>query len=197
MLGSMTDASALQVLTGKTGASEDQVTSLLGSALPQLMGSMTNNASTEEGALSLAGALTQHTSTAPVAQQIAEADVVDGGKIISHILGANQAGIVSSLSSESGMNDTQVNSVLSSIAPALLSGLSSVSSTAAETASTTNGKKTGGGGGTSFGGAKLDLSDGFDIKDVLGIAGKLLSKKKPTAETNGAALLSILAKLAK
>ena len=178
LLGSMTEDSALSALSGKTGASKDQVSSLLGSALPQLMGSPTQNASTEEGAASLAGALAQHTSTASMAEQIQQADEVDGGKIIGHILGAQQSGVVNDLSSQSGLTAPQVNSILSNIAPALLSGVSAAGA----------GKKTG---------AKFDLSDGFDMKDIMGLAGKLLGKKKTTSQNNGTDLLGLLAKLTK
>lgn len=195
LLGSMTEDSAVSALTGKTGASKDQVTSLLGAALPQLMGSMTSNASTEEGAQSLASALTQHTSTAPVAEQIAKADEVDGGKIIGHILGKNQSSVISSLSSQSGMSGNQVSSVLSSIAPALLSGVSTANSEGKTSGKT--GKKTGGGAGKSFDGPKFDLSDGFDVKDVIGLTRKLLGKKASSSKDNGTDLLSLLGKLTK
>ncbi|MBO6158467.1 MAG: DUF937 domain-containing protein [Firmicutes bacterium] len=193
MLGSMTQQSALSALSGKTGASSDQVSSLLGSALPTLMESLTNNASTEEGALSLQNALSQHTSTAPVADQIAQADEVDGGKIIGHILGANQGNVVNSLSSESGLTGNQVSSILSNIAPALLSGVSAAGlSSAVQSASTGKPEKS---SGKSY--AKLDLSDGFDLKDVMGLTSQLLGKKKTSSQNNGTDLLSLLAKLTK
>ena len=175
LLGSMTQDDSLSALSGKTGASKDQLTSLLGSALPQLMGGMTTNASTEDGANSLAQALTQHTSTAPVAQQIAEADEVDGGKIIGHILGQNQSNVISQLSGETGLEGSQVSSVLSNIAPALLSGISSANSNK----------------------PKFDLSDGFDYKDIMALSSKLLGKKKPSSHNNGLDLIKLLAKFVK
>ena len=178
ILGSMTEDDSLSALSGKTGASKDQLSSLLGSALPQLMGSMTNNASTQDGALSLAGALAQHTDTAPVAQQIADADEEDGGKIIGHILGLNQSNVINQLSGETGMNDQAVTSALSNIAPALLSGISAA----------TGGGKTG---------PKFDLSDGFDYKDIAALTGKLLGKKKTSSSTNGLDLLNLLGKFVK
>ena len=46
LLGGMTSQSSLSSLAGKTGASTDQVSGLLSSALPLLMGQVTSNAST-------------------------------------------------------------------------------------------------------------------------------------------------------
>ena len=152
LLGSMTSENALGALTEKTGGSKDQISGLLGSALPQLMSAMGQNASSKEGAASLLGALAQHTSTDPVEKQIKEADEVDGGKILKHILGGNTESVVSHLSDETGLTSKQVTSVLGSITPALMSSVSGASS------KKTSAKKGG-----------VDLSDGFDINDVMGI----------------------------
>ena len=70
LLGSMTSSTAVDSISQKSGGSSDQVSSLVSAALPLLLGSMTNNASTEKGASSLLNALSQHTSTAPVEEQI-------------------------------------------------------------------------------------------------------------------------------
>jgi len=183
MLGQMTSESSLSALTGKTGGSADQVSGMLGSALPTLMKAMTSNASSAEGAASLAGALMQHTSTDSVAAQIADADEEDGSKIIQHILGGDTASVVDGLTSSSGMDTKQVTQILSSIAPALLSGVSSAAK------STKTSKKTG---------PKFDLSDGFGIEDV---AALLTSKNKQTSKKSSAddsdALLGLLGSLMK
>ena len=184
MLGQMTSESSLNALTGKTGSSADQVSGMLSSALPTLMKAMNQNASSAEGAASLAGALTQHTSSKAVAEQIAEADEVDGSKIIQHILGGNTGSVVDGLTKSSGMNAEQVSRILSSIAPALLSGMSS----AAKSAKTSKKQS----------GPKFDLSDGFGLEDVAALMSQ--SKKSKTSKTSGDssdALLSLLGSLMK
>ena len=184
MLGQMTSESSLNALTGKTGGSADQVSGMLSSALPTLMKAMNQNASSAEGAASLAGALTQHTSSKAVAEQIAEADEVDGSKIIQHILGGNTGSVVDGLTKSSGMNAEQVSRILSSIAPALLSGMSS----AAKSAKTSKKQS----------GPKFDLSDGFGLEDVAALMSQ--SKKSKTSKTSGDssdALLSLLGSLMK
>ena len=187
---------ALKVLAGKTGLNEKQLKKLLPLALPLLLKMLTRNASDKEGAVSLLGALTQHTSKKTMQQQIAEADTADGAKIIGHILGKEKDASLLTLSNQSGLSQQQVSSVLSGIAPALLSVLSAASGSAA---------------------GKVDLSDGLDLSDIVamlggakpgpvsakpqggGLLGALLGKKKKQeqkaeqdAALNGATLLSLL-----
>ena len=187
---------ALKALAGKTGLNEKQLKKLLPLALPLLLKMLTRNASDKEGAVSLLGALTQHTSKKTMQQQIAEADTADGAKIIGHILGKEKDASLLTLSNQSGLSQQQVSSVLSGIAPALLSVLSAASGSAA---------------------GKVDLSDGLDLSDIVtmlggakpgsvsakpqggSLLGALLGKKKKQKQTaeqdaalNGATLLSLL-----
>ena len=191
---------ALKALAGKTGLNEKQLKKLLPLALPLLLKMLTRNASEKEGAVSLLGALTQHTSKKTMQQQIAEADTADGAKIIGHILGKEKDASLLTLSNQSGLSQQQVSSVLSGIAPALLSVLSAASGSAA-----------------SSGAGKVDLSDGLDLSDIVamlggakpgpvstkpqggGLLGALLGRKKKQeqkaeqdAALNGATLLSLL-----
>ena len=119
----MTDG-AISALAKKTGVGSGALKKLLPLAIPLLLKALTNNASSQSGVQSLLGALTQHTSTKSMPEQIAEADQVDGSKILGHILGGNTASELSGLASQTGLSADQVSSVLSGIAPALMSGLS-------------------------------------------------------------------------
>ena len=112
---------------------------------------MTKNASKKEGAQSLLGALSQHTSKESIENQIANADTIDGSKIIGHILGKDQNSVLNSLSKESGASIEEVSSVLNSIAPALLNSLSTVNS------------------GIKNNNSKIDLSDGIGVDDVMAL----------------------------
>jgi len=124
LLSTLTSGSVLSALTGKTGSNESQMKKLLVAAIPLLIKYMTKNASSTSGAQSLLSALTGHTSTKSMADQVAEVDEVDGAKILGHILGSDQKQVFTELTQESGMSEEQVSKSLSSIAPALLSGLS-------------------------------------------------------------------------
>ena len=183
---------ALDALTKKTGLNKKQLKKLLPLAVPLLMKMLTRNASQKDGANSLLSALTQHTSKKPLAQQIAEADTADGEKIVGHILGNGKKTDLLTLAGQSGLSEQQVSGALSGIAPALLSGLSAATS---------------GSGGT----GGFDLSDGFDLGDVMallgggasapqasGLLGSLFGgrpKEEKDSAVNGMALLQSLMSL--
>ena len=123
---------AITILAKKTGISKDLIRKLLPVVIPVLIKYLTSNASSGEGAQSLLGALTQHTSKRTMAQQIEDADEVDGEKIIHHILGKDNDRVVKELSTRSGVSSAQMIKLLALLAPALLSGLSAASGSAAQ-----------------------------------------------------------------
>jgi hypothetical protein len=190
LLKALLSEGALRALAKKTGLNSKQLKKVLPLAVPLLLKMLTKNASDKDGALSLLGALTQHTSKKSMAQQIEEADTDDGAKIIGHILGKESQSSLLSLSGQSGLSQQEVSSVLSGIAPALLSGLSAATASAGSSA------------------GKVDLSDGLDLSDVMamlggakpepaGLLGGLFGKKPAKEEQkdaglNGAALLQLL-----
>ena len=199
LLNSFTQQSAVDATSKKTGISGVSVLTILSYALPLLMKSMTNNASSKKGAESLLGALSQHTSKKSMPEQIAAADQADGAKIIRHILGADQDSTVKEIASKANVSAADVTSVLSSMAPALLSSLSAA---ATATNQAQANKKKG-----------VDLSDGLDVGDLMaifqssqkggaaGILGTLLGGQtntaSATAASDGTALLSSLLSLMK
>ena len=171
--GAMTSQSTVNTLSEKTGASNAQIKKLLILALPLIIKAMTSNASSQNGASSLLSALTQHKSTASLDTQVKEADAEDGAKIIGHILGGNSQSVMNSLASQSGMNSDQVSSVLANIAPALLSKDTAVSQ-----------QQSG-----------IDLSDGLDMKDLIGIFGAASAKPQASASDSASSGMSLLSAL--
>ena len=139
LLGSMTSTNTVNSVSKKTGVSSDLTTKLLIAAIPVLITYMTKNAKSKSGAQSLLGALGQHTETTTIEQQVANADTTDGNKIISHILGNDQNKVVDDLASQTGLNTTQVNNTLSTVAPALLSSLSAATTTTSTATSANSG----------------------------------------------------------
>ena len=164
---------AVTALAKKTGLSKTQLKKVVAIAIPLLLKAMTKNVSSQSGVQSLLGALTQHTNTRSIAEQIDEADDVDGGKIVGHILGNDTDSAVQALAVETDMDEQQVRSVLSSIAPALLSGLSAATtSTAAK--------------------PQVDLSDGLDLSDVLAMFSGMTQQQQPAANTATSLLGALL-----
>ena len=196
LLKALTSDDSLAALIKKTGLSSKQLKKLIPLAIPVLIKFLTKNASSAEGAQSLLGALTQHTSKKSMAEQLGEADMEDGGKIVAHILGEDSGKAINSLAVQSGLSDDEVSKALGGMAPALLSSLSSATGAAAK---------------------KVDLSDGLDLSELMillggqssasssgGLFGSLLGGVlggKPKEETdsslNGTALLGILSSLMK
>ena len=150
LLKSLLTDSSVTALAKKTGLSKVVLRKIIPLAIPLLIKFMTNNASSQSGAQSLLSALTQHTTKKSLAEQIDEADTNDGGKIIGHIFGNQSDAAISSLAQQSGMSTQEVSTALSGMAPAVLSSLSAATSSAAAS-------------------PKVDLSDGFDLSDLMGI----------------------------
>ena len=164
---------AVAALAKKTGLSKTQLKKVVAIAIPLLLKAMTRNVSSQSGVQSLLGALTQHTNTRSIAEQIDEADTVDGGKIVGHILGNDTDSAVQALAVETDMAEGEVRSVLSAIAPALLSGLSAATtSTAAK--------------------PKVDLSDGLDLSDVMAMLSGVQQQQQQPAASTGSSLLGAL-----
>ena len=133
---------------------------------------LASNASSESGALSLLGALSQHTNQKTLSDQIDEADTEDGGKIIGHIFGNQSDAVTNRLAQQSGMSERDVSSALAGIAPALMSGLSAANHTVSAA-------------------PKVDLSDGIDLSDLLGMfAGAQSVQQVPQGQSYGGGLLS-------
>ena len=157
LLGSLTSNDSVNSVSKKTGVSSNGVSKLLMMAVPLLLTYLTKNASKKEGATSLLNALTQHTSTETVSQQIKNGDSTDGAKIIGHILGQDQKTVISSLAKETGLSAKEVNAVLNAVAPALLNSLNTATTATAQQSQTQS--------------AKVDFSDGIDLSDIAALLG--------------------------
>ena len=166
LMGSMTNESSLNALAGKTGLSSKNLSKLLTAAIPLLLKFLTKNAGAQGGAQSLLSALGGHKDTRSMAQQIASADADDGSKILGHIFGGEKENVFNSLAKEADLDSSQVNAALSNMAPALMSGLSAASTSA----------------------SKVDLSDGLDLSDLMGMFGG----EAPAAEASSGLLGGLL-----
>jgi len=149
LTGSLTSGKSVEALAGKTGLSSAKLMKLLSTAVPVLLKYLTKNASSAGGAQALLGALGGHKETRSMAEQIAGADEQDGAKIVKHILGDESASVVSKLARDSEMKETEVEKVLANVAPGMMSGLSAATTSA----------------------SKVNLSDGLDLSDLMGMFG--------------------------
>ena len=166
----LADAS-ISALAKKTGLRASSLKKLIPLAVPLLLKFLTRNASSESGALSLLGALSQHTDQKALSAQIDEADTEDGGKIIGHIFGDQSAAVAGQLARQSGMSERDVSSALAGLAPALMSSLSA----ATQSVSTK---------------PRVDLSDGFDLSDLMGMFAGAQQAQQVQSQPSGGGLLS-------
>ena len=182
LLGSLTSNNSLNSMSKKTGISTKLISKLVLYAVPLLIRYMTKNASSQSGAQSLLSALTQHTGTRSMAEQIDEVDEEDGGKIINHILGDDKDKVVTTLADETGLNGEEVTKGLGALAPALLTGLSAATNSASSNNSLDLGDLMG-----MFGGSQSSASSS------LGLLGSLLgSVMQPAQEEKPQGLLGSL-----
>ena len=168
LLKSLLADSSISALAKKTGLNASSLKKLIPLAIPLLLKFLTKNASNESGALSLLGALSQHTNQKALSDQIDEADTEDGGKIINHIFGSESEDVTNQLALESGMSQRDVNSALAGIAPALMSGLSAATNSVSSA-------------------PKVDLSDGLDLSDLMGM---FVGTQQAQSQPSGGGLLS-------
>lgn len=183
-----------QTLSEKSGTSQNQVESVVSAALPMLLQSMANNASEEKGEASLATALSDHAKVqASPEEQIKNADQEDGSKILSYLLGGNKNAVEDKLAESTGVTSSQVNSILSSLAPMLLNQVGSQVGSQKQKGEGSNGLvdiltglvtgKSGGNAGGSSGGLGSILNfamqdnDGDGKSDILSALTGLLTGK--------------------
>ena len=113
----------VDALAKSTKTDKSKVTAVLTDALPVLVGKMSDNASTKDGAASLNKALNEHKTgnVIDVASFLQNADSADGKKILGHILGSDEAAATKAISRKSGVSGSKVGTILSMVAPLLLS----------------------------------------------------------------------------
>ena len=124
-LTDLLSGSVISSIAGQTGTSEKDTRNVLASALPALVGAMAQNASTEEGAESLARALDDHTTAEGLSGLLGKVDTEDGAKILTKILGGQNDAVQKAVAKKSGASKTDTTKILTMAAPLLLAALGS------------------------------------------------------------------------
>ena len=190
-----------QGISSATGSSSADVTSILAKALPSLLAGANKQSQQTSTATSFAKALASHAQddTSNLTSFYNNVDLNDGAKIIQHLLGNQTNSVTKSVAAQAGVTQKQATSVLSAAAPLLLSLLGQQTTAQTKTATTQKAKTAqttdlmssllsnvdvGSLIGTVLGSGSskkstskksgVDLSDGLDIGDVVGIMGKLI-----------------------
>jgi len=133
LLGQQQGSEAVQEISNNVGAEPTAVNSAIQAALPMILGSLANNASTPQGAESLDNALAQDHDGSVLdnlgglggmifggGQQTAAPRQADAGGILGHILGGNQGAVVQEASGRSGLDTGQVAQIVMMLAPIVM-----------------------------------------------------------------------------
>lgn len=114
-------------VSSDAGQPQDKTNNLLTMAMPVLMQAMKRNASTNEGAEGLMGALSGKHDGSILDNLgdlfdggVNEEVKIDGGKILGHVLGGNQHNVEHALGKKAGMDAGSVANILKVAAPILM-----------------------------------------------------------------------------
>ena len=123
LLGTLLSGESIESIGKLSGATEDEVKSVLGSALPQMLSGAQGQATDEKTAEGFAKALTDHAQadTSDVRGFLDGVDQIDGGKILAHLLGGSLNATTQAAASSSGLDVGKVAKILAIAAPLLMS----------------------------------------------------------------------------
>ena len=114
----------LEEIGGKLGVDSSQASSLVASALPALLGGLSQNSASSEGAGALLGALSNHRGSLPSGGGLlAGLDLDDGQKILGHVLGGKQDNVVNHLAGNDGAKSSMMKQLLPILAPIVMNWL--------------------------------------------------------------------------
>ncbi len=127
LMNALLGSGSLGAISEITGADGATVKEVLKEAIPVLAEQLQNNASTPDGARSLAKALDDHADddAADIPSFLRSADADDGGKIIGHILGAKRSSVQTGIAKKLNISPQQIASILAIVAPLILQFLGS------------------------------------------------------------------------
>lgn len=114
----------LRGLSQQIGADESSTSSAVTAALPVLVGALAKNASSQNGAASLANALQQHDGSilGNLAGSLGGLQGMGGG-ILGHVLGGSSNAVAAGIGQASGLNANQAGSLLATLAPIVMGAL--------------------------------------------------------------------------
>ena len=134
LLGQQQGSEAVDQISQQVGAEPSGVNSAIAAALPSILGSLANNASTTAGAERLDNALTNDHDGSLLDnlgslggmifdQQTPTPRQADAGGILGHILGTDQGTVAQEASNKSGLPVGQVAQILMMLAPIVMAYL--------------------------------------------------------------------------
>ncbi len=114
---------SVEGIAKRSGASSGDVTKVLSQALPLLLGGANDQAKNADTAGGFTQALSSHAKadTSDLGSFLDGIDLADGAKIIGHLLGGDKDSTTKSVAKKAGVSQKKTASILSSVAPLLMS----------------------------------------------------------------------------
>ncbi len=125
LFSSLTSADSVSSIAQATGTSTSEVQSVIASALPSMLSGAQNQAMGADTLEGFANALAKHSKadTSDISKFLGKVDVEDGGKILSHLLGAEKESVTKTASTRAGLGSNKTMLIMAMLAPLLLSKL--------------------------------------------------------------------------
>lgn len=200
LASTLISSDSISGLSNLTGASDKDVSNVLAQALPALLSGANSQAKDKDTAESFATALSDHAKddTKDLSKFLGNVDLKDGAKILGHLLGSDKDDVIGNIAQSTGVSKKDTNSIVSAIAPLLLSLLG-------QQTEEDDDKDTGAAG---LVGALLDnvdvgslltglLTDNSSSSSTTTSGKKKSSKKKATSDKSGGLLGSLLKNILK
>lgn len=185
-LTSQISGKALEGLASQLGADSGTTSSAISAALPMIVGALARNASSKDGAASLANALDKDHDGGimdNLTDFLGSSDNGPGGAILGHVFGNKRTGVEAGLSQMTGLSTGQAGSLLENLAPIVMgqlgrqkksSGLG-IEDLAGLLAGESNTARSQSGGAMDLLSSLLDQDgDGSMLDDIGGMLGKFL-----------------------
>ncbi len=200
LASTLISSDSISGLSNLTGTSDKDVSNVLAQALPALLSGANSQAKDKDTAESFATALSDHAKddTKDLSKFLGNVDLKDGAKILGHLLGSDKDDVIGNIAESTGVSKKDTNSIVSAIAPLLLSLLG-------QQTEEDDDKDTGAAG---LVGALLDnvdvgslltglLTDNSSSSSTTTSGKKKSSKKKATSDKSGGLLGSLLKNILK
>ncbi len=123
LIGTLMSSESLDGISQVTLTTSDDTRSVLSAALPLLLSGAQAQSQNVNTAASFGNALFNHgqQNTSNVSSFLQGVDLLDGGKIIGHLLGLNNNNTMSLISQQTGVSNQNTSNILAAAAPLLMS----------------------------------------------------------------------------
>ena len=114
-----------QIISGigkQAGTSEKETASVVSAAAPVLMGMLQKNASSEQGASGILGALSKHDGSIldNLSGFLSAGDTTDGNGILGHILGSKKNTVEAAISQKTGVSSANTSKIIALLAKIIM-----------------------------------------------------------------------------